>query len=62
MVPVVVSKANRETVQQHPVMRRSNHESTRRKVTDQRDIKTWSFKERGEKYTYELFKANSVIK
>ena len=27
-----------------------------------RDIKTRSFKERGEKYTDELFKANSVLK
>ena len=62
MVPVIVSKANRETVQQHPVMRRSYDESKRRKVTDQRDIKTRSFKERGEKYTDELFKANLVIK
>ena len=62
MVPVVVSKASRETVQQHPVMRRSDHESTRRKVTDQRDIKTQSLKERREKYTDELLKQNSVLK
>ena len=57
MVPVVVSQASRETVQQqHPVMRRSDHESRRRKVTDLRDNKTRSFKERGEKYTDELLK------
>ena len=39
MVPVIVLKASRETVQQHPVMKRNHHHPEERSPMDQKDIK-----------------------
>ena len=40
MVPVVVLKASRETVQQHPLTKRNHHHPEERRTLEQKDIKT----------------------
>ena len=40
MVPVIVFKASRETVQQHPVMKRNHHHPEERSPKDQKDSET----------------------
>ena len=58
MVPVVVFKASRETVQQHPVMKRNHHHPEERSPMDQKDSETVKLgpfrREKGKEYTYEL--------
>ena len=40
MVPVIVFKASRETVQQHPVTKRNHHHPEERSPMDQKDSET----------------------
>ena len=66
MVPVVVFKAGRETVHQHPVMKRNHHHPEERSHKDQKDIETVKLgpfrRKRGRNTHTNCKKPNSVLK
>ena len=66
MVPVIVFKASRETVQQHPVMKRSHHHPEERSSMDQKDsetVKLGPFRRKRGRNTHTNCKnPNSVLK
>ena len=66
MVPVVVFKVSRETVQQHPVTKRNYHHPEERSPMDRKDSETVKLgpfrRKRGRNTHMNCKKPNSVLK
>ena len=62
MVPVIVLKASRETVQQHPVTKRYYHHPEERSSMDQKDsesVKLGPFRRKGERVHTQTVKSQT---
>ena len=64
MVPVIVSKASRETVQQHPVTKRNHHHPEERSPMDQKDsetVKLGPFRRKRGRSTHTNYKKPNLV-